>query len=246
MPTISSRSTADRWFFNGMAFAAALAVFAGFAPTYYLKGLYGAPALSPVRHLHGIVFTLWIVLFVAQTALVAARCVSWHRRLGIAGGVLAAAMLVVGTAVAIAAARQGPVPGLAPGLPPPLVFLVIPLGDLFAFAVLITAGLLGRRRAEFHKRFMLLATVAILPAALGRMVFPGGVLDFLGLPAGPPTLTGLTALFVGALLIHDLVTRGRLHAASVCGGIFLLLTQVLRLYVGGTAAWLTFARWLTR
>ena len=50
---------------------------------------------------------------------------------------------------------------------------------------------------------MLLATIAILPAALGRMVFPGGVLDFLHLPVSPLTLTGLTAIFVGACLIYD-------------------------------------------
>ena len=64
---------------------------------------------------------------------------------------------------------------------------------------------------------MLLATIAILPAALGRMVFPGGVLDFLHLPVGPLTLTGLTALFVGACLIYDRLAHGRVHSATRLG-----------------------------
>jgi hypothetical protein len=236
--------TRDRWFFSGMAIVAALVVFGGFAPTYYLKGLYGAPSLSTGRHLHGITFTLWMVLFLVQTTLIAARRTTWHRRLGIAGTVLAAVMLIVGTAVAISAAKHPP-PHAAPGLPPPLVFLLIPLSDLAAFAPLVGSGLYYRRKPGIHKRLMLLATIAILPAALGRMVFPGGVLDFLGLPVTPLTLTGLTALFVGGCLLYDRLAHGRVHAATLWGGVFLLGVHVLRLFVAGTAAWLTVAAWLT-
>jgi hypothetical protein len=248
-PLITARTSiavpADRWFFSAMALAVALVVLAGFAPTYYLKGLYGTPTLSPLRHLHGVVFTLWIVLFVVQTALISARRTGLHRRLGIAGGLLAAAMLFVGTTLAVEATRH-PLPGVPSGLPPPLVFLVIPLSGLAEFTVLLAAGLYSRRKPDVHKRLMLLATVTLLPAALGRLVFPGGLLDVLGLPVGMLTLTAITALFVGACLIYDRGTRGRVHPASVWGGAFLLGSQLLALVVGGTAAWLTFARWLTR
>jgi uncharacterized membrane protein YozB (DUF420 family) len=239
------RMTRDRWFFSGMAIIAALTVFGGFAPTYYLKGLYGTPTLSTVRHLHGITFTLWMVLLLVQTTLISAGRTAWHRRLGVAGIGLAAGMLIIGTAVAISAARHPPAHGVAPGLPPPLVFLLIPLSDLAAFAILAGSGLYYRRKPDVHKRLMLLATIAILPAALGRMVFPGGVLDFLGLPVGPLTLTGLTALFVGGCLLYDCLAHGRVYAATLWGGSFLLVLQVLRLFVAGTAAWLTVAAWLT-
>jgi len=50
---------------------------------------------------------------------------------------LAVAMLVVGTAVAVAAAKRGQVPEL----PPPLEFLAVPLGNLTIFAVLVAVGL---------------------------------------------------------------------------------------------------------
>jgi phosphatidylserine synthase len=81
----------DRRFFTGMAIAAALTVFVGFAPTYYVRGLSEAHPLSPLVHLHGIVSTAWILLFLSQTSLVAARRTDLHRRLGIAGVVLASA-----------------------------------------------------------------------------------------------------------------------------------------------------------
>ena len=98
-----------------------------------------------------------------------------------------------------------------------------------------------------HKRLMLLATIAMLPAALGRMVFPGGDLDFLHLRVGPLTLPTRVHRDhrPGACLIYASLRHGRQHLATVSGGAFLLVAQVLRLFVAGTAAWLTIARWLT-
>jgi hypothetical protein len=55
------------------------------------------------------------------------------------------------------------------------------LSDLAAFALLAGSGL---RQPSIHQRVMLLATIALSPAALGGIVFPGGVLDDLGLPVG--------------------------------------------------------------
>ena len=66
-----------------------------------------------------------------QTRLIAGRRTPLHRRLGVVGGLLAVAMLIVGTMAAIASARRGFTP---PGGPPPLTFLIIPLGDLLVFA----------------------------------------------------------------------------------------------------------------
>jgi hypothetical protein len=75
-----ARSRRDRWFFGSMAVAAALTVFCGFAPTYYFKTADSGPALSPLVHLHGVVFTAWMVLYVFQTALIAAKRTVLHRR----------------------------------------------------------------------------------------------------------------------------------------------------------------------
>jgi hypothetical protein len=225
----------DRRFFTGMALAAALVVFVGFAPTYYLKGAFAAPALRPLLHLHGALFTSWIVLFLVQTVLVAARRVDVHRRLGVAGGALAVAMFGVGLAAAVGSARRGFTP---PGGPPALVFFAIPFFDMFVFASLIGTGLYLRRRSEAHKRLMLLATIGLLPAALARLPHIGA--------AGPPGFFGATDLFVIACIVYDRVTRGRVHPAFLWGGLGLIASQVLRLVIGGTPAWQAFASWLTR
>ena len=123
--------------------AAVITVFAGFAPTYYLRSYFTATPLIPLLHLHGLVFTSWLVLFVAQTTLVAAHRTNIHRRLGVAGGVVAVLMILVGASTAVIRAKQGASP---PGGPSPLAFLVVPLGDMLVFAVLVGAGFYFRRR----------------------------------------------------------------------------------------------------
>jgi hypothetical protein len=62
----------DRWFFTGMAVAALLTVFTGFAPTYYLGHFFEARPVSTLVHVHGALFTSWILLFFTQTSLIAA------------------------------------------------------------------------------------------------------------------------------------------------------------------------------
>ena len=225
----------EHLFYTGMAVAVVGTVFAGFAPTYYLRPLFDTPPLMPLLHLHGIVFTSWVVLFLTQNILVAAGRTDVHRRLGVVGAVIAILMVVVGTTTAIIRAKQGAAPV---GGPPPLVFLVIPLADMVVFASLVGAGLYFRRRADVHKRLMLLAMISILAAAIARLPF-----DLL--KAGPPAFFGLTDLFIVACLLYDLLARGRVHRATAWGGLFIVASQPLRLMIGGTNAWLAFATWLT-
>jgi hypothetical protein len=239
---------ADRRFFSGVAVALALSVFAGFAPTYYLKNLYGTPVLSLFLHVHGMLFTLWILLFVTQTTLVAARRTDLHRRLGIVGGVLAVAMLVVGTAVAVAAAKRGQFPGNTgtAGQGIPLEGLATPLGGLTIFAVLVTLGFYYRRNRDSHKRLMMLATIGTAIAGLDRLLFPTGLLAFSGLPLNTLTSLGLTAVFLLACFVYDWRTRGHVHPAFLWGGISTLAwAYATRELIPRTAAWLAFAGWLT-
>jgi hypothetical protein len=222
-----------------MAIVLALVVFAGFGPTYYFRFASGGPQatlsggpFSGLVHLHGALFTAWVILFVVQTALVATHRVAVHRRLGIAGGVLAAAMVVVGTATAVATARRG---GSAPGMEP-LAFLAIPLFDMVVFATLVATALLWRRHKETHKRLMLLAYISIITAAIARI---GGLAAM-----GPPVFFGLMLLFVVCGVLYDLATRRQVHRAYLWGGAFLVASVPVRLAISGTAAWHTFATFL--
>ena len=75
----------ENLFFSGMAVLILATVFLGFARTYYLAGLFKAPLPNLIIHIHGAVFSSWILLLFAQTSLVAAGRVDLHRRLGPAG-----------------------------------------------------------------------------------------------------------------------------------------------------------------
>ena len=78
----------DHLSFSRIALLLAPAVFAGFARTYYLAGIFRAPLPSLIIHLHGAASSIWIGLFVTQTALVSARRVTLHRRLGVVAFIL--------------------------------------------------------------------------------------------------------------------------------------------------------------
>src|SRR2546423_8899608 len=115
------RRVSDRRLYIWAAVFIPLIVLAGFARSYYLKGLFGTPALPGLLvHLHGLVMPAWVALFVAQVWLVAARRTKTHQRLGVLGATLAALLVLVGVATAIAGAARGSSPG-----PPPLQFLVV-------------------------------------------------------------------------------------------------------------------------
>jgi hypothetical protein len=230
------RKRRERTFYISMSFAILITVFAGFAPSYYLRPFYTPASLMPLLHLHGLVFTSWLVLFMVQTTLVATNRTHIHRRLGIAGGVIAVLMVVVGVITALVRAKQGatPLPEVSP-----LSFLVIPLGDMFVFAILITAGFYFRRRADVHKRLMMLATISILGAAIAR-------LPFAIMQAGPPAFFGFTDVFVLACIVYDLVTLRRVHRATALAAFLIIALQPLRLLLAETSPWLSFAGWLTR
>lgn len=224
---------AERRFYGLAALVAALIVFAGFARTWYLKGVFGAPELPGLVHLHGVVMTGWIVLFGVQASLVAAHRVDLHRRLGVAGACFAALVVAMGVATAIEGARRGISPG-----PPPLVFLAIPLGVILVFGTLVAAAVANRRRPDWHKRLMLLATVSMLTPAIARLpidaLHAGGILAFMG----------VTDLLAIACIAWDTARHRRLHPAFLGGAVFLVASQAAMLVVAQSAAWQPVARWL--
>jgi hypothetical protein len=215
----------DRQFYTGMAIAAAAVVFFGFAPSFYLRSSASTP-LPTYLVVHGVLFTMWIALFIAQTSLVAARRTDVHRKLGWAGIALATAMVVVGTTAGIVSMRgrfpdQGAVA---------LSFLTTPLFSMVMFATLIAAAVRFRRDSQTHKRLMLLATISILDAAVARLPF-----DVLRSSAW--AYLPATDVFLAAAILYDLASRRTVHAAYVWGGALIVIEQALRIPIGNTAAW---------
>jgi hypothetical protein len=230
--TRSVTPNSDRIFYTGMAAAFAATVFVGFAPTYFLKDYFGSPPLSLLVHAHGLAFTAWLLLFFTQTVLVASRRVDLHRKLGVVGAVLAAILVILGVATTIGSIRANHTP---PGIDP-RSFLALPFFDMLTFAILVGVGITFRKRPETHKRLMLLATIAMLDAAIGRL--PGLF------ALGPLAFFAIQDLFVVAGPIYDFASRRRVDAAYLWGGLFILLSQPLRLLVSQTPMWLAFGDWL--
>lgn len=118
----------------------------------------------------------------------------------------------------------------------PLVGLTIPLRDLLFFITFTLLGLYYRQRNETHKRLLLLATVNLLPAALGRIP---------GLPQGTLVMP-LMFTFLLAGPLHDRISRGRVHRVYVWGGVITIFSMVAQFPLGRTALWRVIAEWLVR
>ncbi len=233
LPIATGRGS--RGLFTGFAVLIAFLALAGFARTYYLKLAFGTPELTALKHLHGLVMTAWILLLIAQARLVAAGRTAIHRKLGLAGIALAAAVVFVGVDLAATSAREGFTPNAAI---PPLVFLVMPIGEMAIFAILFTAAILFRRRPDIHKRLMIVATLGALTPAVARLIL------LTGLPAIPPLFFATTDILIVSCIAWDRVRNGRFHPAFLAGLGVVLALQAGRLLVARTEAWMQFARWL--
>jgi hypothetical protein len=224
-------SRLSAWF----AALAGLTIFAGFARTLYLRSISGAPPLSTLLLVHGIVMTTWFVLFALQVGLVEARRPGLHRRLGVFGGVVAACVVYVGIVAAIDAGRRGVGPAFGVS---PQMFMAIPLFDMPVFALLVGVALWQHRRPDIHRRLMLLATLGMLTPAIARIPLP------LIQNGGPPVFFALSLAIVLACIAADTFWSRRLHPACAWGGGLIVAMLPLRVLVARSDPWMRFAGWL--
>jgi hypothetical protein len=178
-----------------------------------------------------VLFSAWVLYFIAQVSLISVGRADLHRKLGLLGLFLASAIVLVGALTAL----HGVARASGPPTVPPLSWLAVPLFDLVVFVGLLGAGWFYRKNAQTHKRLMLIATIGILAAALGRIPYP----------AFPPGVRDPFALLLVLipLVVWDIKTRGNLHPATWIGGTVVLMSWPLRIAIWGTAPWLAFAAW---
>jgi len=227
----------DDLFFSGMAAVALIAVLVGFARTYFLAGLFRAPLPNLLVHIHGVAFTLWIILFVTQTSLVTARRVDLHRRLGLLGFALAIVMIVLGTVTASdRLARHVVQPG-TDTVEEVRAFYAVPLGDMLMFSTFVYLGYRNRFQPVVHKRLMWFATLSLLDAAFDRWpVFDPYSLPLVNLICFAPLLL----LMIG----YDWWSTGKVQRVTIWSTIFMLVAQQIRHPLSHTAAWQSFAAWV--
>jgi len=221
----------DRRLYAFASILAALIVVAGFSRTYYLKPVFGTPPLSALLHVHGLVMSLWFILFIVQVRLVAGRRLDLHRRLGWIAAGLAVLLVSLGTAVAISGVRAGRSPG-----PAPLVFLIFPLSVVCIFSVFTALAIYWRNRPDIHKRLMLLGSLNLLNPAIARIpvLRDGGFGVFIGVNV---------VIILGCVAVDTFRNR-RLHPAFGWGAGLMILSFPLRGLLSTTEAWQRFAAWL--
>jgi hypothetical protein len=167
----AARLILDKYFYFAMAVLIALAVVTGFSFTINVNLFHPVhPSLQrpPILYLHGTLFFAWVSFFVFQTSLIRSHNVQLHRRTGLWGIGLGMAMIAVGIATAIIMRKYR----LAHDSTETPTFLSIPFNDLSEFAVAFALGIVWRKNREFHRRLMLVATIALTGAAFARLPFP--------------------------------------------------------------------------
>ena len=216
-------------FYPVIAFAFAAVAIVGFSRTYYLRFLSDLPPLDTLMQLHGAVFTAWLLVFIVQTRLVAARRVDLHMKLGIASVVLAVVIVLVGFA---SAAVKANIPRVHPSGLSPAQFTIVGMMSLALFTAFITLGIAFRRRSALHKRFMVLATISVLTPAASRL------LTLMGLREHWAYLVPIVpALFVVWCLVQDWRRHRIVHPVYAIGGVVVVAAWPLRLMIGPTEWW---------
>jgi hypothetical protein len=228
------RRTAERIFFSGMTALLCVVVFIGFFATFFGAGFVRAPLPNAVLRVHGIVFTAWMLFLLTQAALVSAGRVAWHRTLGIFAFGLPPLMIGLGVIAAVDALGRN----VSIGPLDPATSLALPLVNIMAFAIVIAAAWKGRRRPDAHKRLVVLATISLSTAALGRI--PWAQLDLS--PAAGPVI-GLAAPIL-LLVGYDLLSLRRVHRSTMWAAPIVFAAGALAVPLGMTPAWHHFAEFV--
>jgi FtsH-binding integral membrane protein len=220
----------DHYFFSGSAWLMLVCVLVGFGPTYFLAGVFNAPLPSRIIHIHGALFTCWMLLLVAQNSLAWARRMDIHKKVGLFGFGLACLMVLVGWI----AATDRLVRGTAPPGVDTYFFYIIPMTDMVIFATLIFFAFRARRDPPAHKRIIYIATVGILIAAIARFR-----VSWLFHKAPHAAIASYAFLLL--LIAYDLWSTRKVHRATLGASAFLIFVQQIRLPIGHTPAWHSFA-----
>lgn len=242
--TMGAASSARPKFYVWMAGIFILIAFGGFIPTYWAKMAAGTFGGAPILHIHGTLFFSWTLFFFAQTWMVANGRILDHRNWGIAGVSLATAMAITVVLAVINSIKVAETIGMADEA---RRFSIVSLSAVVEFAVIFTLAIYKSNRAETHKRLMVLATIPLMEAALARVFMtlfspPGAI-------GPPPVMVGtppglVVDLLLVAGMVYDWRTRGRPHPVYLIGLPLMVATQIVRVPLSPTDAWMSVTRWV--
>lgn len=221
----------EHFFFSGMAFLLLATFFTGFASSYYLAGMTRAPLPDKTIHIHAIIFTIWLLLFVAQVSLAFINKFHLHRQLGIVSFVFTFAMIVTGLMASVDALKRT----IAPGVDELLFMINITM--TLGFASFVAAAYRMRNTPAAHKRLILMANIALVFAGLIR--WPVDALFH-----NIPFAARASYLFLLPIALYDLWSIRKIHRVTLWSSILLVLVFELRFVVAKTIAWHHFVAWI--
>lgn len=209
-------------------------ILTGFVPEVATEG-FNYPLIV---HLHAMAFGGWLIFLTTQCLLIRSNRRDLHRKLGIAGAVLAVAMLIIGSQTALTMDR---IHFAENGKPP--IFASVQFADLIAFAILIPAGLALRKRPQLHKTLMMLASISLCVAGFargaGRLIaplFPPGKVQFY------EHIYGGTDLVMLAFLIYHAASRRTLNPALLVGCALIVALHVTATQLYFWDGWIEISR----
>lgn len=206
-----------RYFYFCMSLVMAGLVVWGFSRTVGSNLINANPPRPRLLWLHGAAFSAWIVFFILQSALVRMRRVSVHRFLGWFGAALGTLMTALGFIIAVIMARFDSVVLHQPGTD---AFLSIPFADMIIFGPCVALAIYWRKKPEYHRRLLFIASCQLMDAAIGRFDFWFNhnlfyaALDFL--------------IVLG--MVRDRVVDGRVHKVYLYALPAMIVLQSLAVY----------------
>jgi len=260
--TVSSRPDAlsgteraaflDRWIYVLVAALLIVVTLAGFVPDSQMKMAAVEAGQRPpfplVLHLHAILMGAFLMLLLAQTALIATGSTAQHQKLGLASLVIAPALVIVGfilaptmyhqlhdgLAIAPAAAR----PQIEQTLKAFDNILLLQLRVGILFPVLLAIGLLARKdQPGLHKRMMILSIAPAMPAAFDRITW-----IWTTAPASPLSADVYILLAIAPLFLWDVIRNRSIHRAYwIFAGLSLPVAVAIHL-LWDTPGWHQMAR----
>lgn len=228
-------------FFPIMSLLLLAIVLKGFGPSFFFRsststeGGFGPEGIPIYLVIHGLVMSTWMLILIVQTGLIQTKNIKAHMTLGWAG--LVVALLIIPTGIM---AMNGFGPRLlALGVPAPVLreglslLFWIDVLSLILFPSLIGAAIYYRKKAAWHKRFILFAGFTILVPALGRMTAQIAQTDSFG-GINWPLSWGILLCIMLSVPVYDFILNRNIQKATIISFLAVALGMLLSVLIAAT------------
>jgi len=208
----------DKYFYFFMSLLIAVIVVYGFSHTVDKALFHPDPPRPLLLYVHGAVFSTWVIFFIFQSALIRTHNVRIHRMTGWFGVALGVVIPILGVSIAFTMIPFDVHVLHATHAAP---FILVPLFDMVEFTIPFALAIYWRKKPEFHRRLILMASCALTAAAFFR--FPAQFHADTFFYAGVDLL-----ILLG--VVRDLIVDRRVHPVYRYGLPAFALAQSIVMY----------------